>query len=583
MAIQNSFKEELKQKCDIVSIISRYVQLEKKGKTYWGLCPFHGEKTPSFAVNESDQFFHCFGCKESGDVFAFIEKIENCSFSEAVNILAEIAGVKVPEPESKKDQEEALKNKVCLNALKDTAIYYHDCLNSELGTVARDYLKSRNVPVSIQRIFGLGYCPDYENTRIKLNEMGYSDNILLEAGILKKGAKGLYDPMGFRLVFPVFNLYGEVVAYTGRTLKKNSKFAKYLNTSETKIYSKRKNLYAINLVRKYIKQEKFDYLIIVEGNMDVIALNKAGFRNVIAGMGTALTIEQAKLIKRFVNKVYICYDGDFAGKKATLAGLQILKDQGLDIMVMSLPNGKDPDDVIQEGGKDAFDKLINEAYPLIEYRIRDVANKYNLNSYDEKSKFINEAIEILNDLSNEIEKDTYLSLIQNLSGANKDFLRRQINSNIQPVDKFVCKKEEMSDVKKEKIDLAEKFLLNIIYHKHCSAQLSEAKSKIKYFYDIFSEKAKQILIELENKSSVSQLVETFINDKDIIGEIVVAEPPKDYEKVFWDCIKKLQNSYLSKEQAKLTEAIDKEVDRNTRNELLNKLQELTKERNLYKL
>ena len=586
MQIPSSFVDELLQKTDIVSVISRYVQLNQKGKTHWGLCPFHGEKTPSFAVNSVEQFYHCFGCKESGNAIGFVMKMENCNFVEAIKILAEWAGMKVPESASDVDESLTKIKKQCLAALRDCALYYHDCLVSPKGAPAREYLEKRGVSSNLARLFGLGYCPDFDSTKKVLNEKGYSDEILLEAGIIKKGEHGPYDPMGQRVVFPVINIYSEVLAFTGRTLKSSVDHAKYLNTAETKVYSKGKNLYAINLVKKYKKAgQKFDYFILCEGNMDVVSLHKAGFGMAVAGMGTALTFEQAKLIKRFVDKVYICYDGDTAGKKATLRGLDILKEQGLDVFVMQLPEGKDPDDIIKTEGKEAFEKLINEAKPLVEYRIRVLLQDFDMTSFDGKTKFTIAAINVLNELKSEVEKETYLALVHELSGINRDFLRRQMNQKIVATPQEVQKKDEpLAQVKKNSLNKAEKTILRIVYQLKNVDIINEAKQKIPYFNEILSNDAKIVLDDILAGENANELFDKHKNVAEDIGEIIVGTVDKsvDYVNEFWDCVLALKNDYLQKRQAEILRQINEEVEKDKRNELLLELNNITKELKLNK-
>ena len=584
-SIPENFIEELKQKTDIVSVISRYMELNKKGRQWWGLCPFHGEKTPSFAVSEEDQFYHCFGCKESGNAITFVMKQENCSFVDAIKILAEWAGLKVPEVDSKHDEEESKLKKQCLAALRDCAMYYYECLLSPQGEAARKYLADRGVNDKLAKLFGLGYCPDFDKTKKVLNQKGYSDKVLLEAGILKNGEHGLYDPMGTRIVYPIINAYSEVVAFSGRTMKPKVDFAKYLNTAETKVYSKGKTLYALNLVKKYQKNgQKFDYFILCEGNMDVISLHKAGFGMAVAGMGTALTFDQAKLIKRFVNKVYICYDGDTAGKKATLRGLDILKNQGLDVLVMSLPNGKDPDDVIQSGGRSAFESLIEKALPLVEYRIRTLAVDYDLSSFDGKSKFTSAALEVLKELKSDVERETYLPLVQDISGTNRDFLRRQMSQ--APV---AVVEEEKPKTQTETNDFivlskAEKIILSLAYHKNCTNEFEKAKAEISYFDDLLTAAAKNIYTDIQNGVLASELCEKYVDYASDIGEIVITTIDENdkAKNEFWDCVRVLKNNYLQEKQDSLNKAIAMEPEREKRQQLLKELEKITKERNLNK-
>ena len=587
MQIPQSFIEELMQKTDIVSVISRYVQLSNKGRLYWGLCPFHGEKTPSFAVNPTEQFYHCFGCKESGNAISFVMKMESCGFVDAIKILAEWAGLKVPENVSNEDENLSKLKKQCVAALRDCALYYHECLVSEKGKIAREYLENRGVSDKVARLFGLGYCPDFDSTKKVLNQKGHTDEVLFEAGILKKNEHGVYDPMAYRVVFPIINIYSEVLAFSGRTLKKSVDHAKYLNTAETKVYSKGKNLYALNLVKKHQKEgQKFDYFILCEGNMDVVSLHKAGFGMAVAGLGTALTYDQARLIKRFVNKVYICYDGDTAGKKATLRGLDILKEQGLDVFVMQLPEGKDPDDVIKTQGRAGFEKLIENALPLVEYRIKSLIGDFDLSSFDGKSKFATAAIEVLKELKSDIERETYISLVQQISGITKDFLRRQMSqSDAQNIeeqkteDKTNNAKAEVKALKK-----AEKIIIGCVFHKCAKEEFDRAKQEIEYFDDVFSVDAKSIIKDIENGLGANDLIEKYKSLSADVGEIVVSEINQaNIKKEFWDCVNVLRNEYLQERQDELNKQIEAEPEKEKRQQLLLELGKITKERKLTKI
>lgn len=336
------FKEELKAKNDIVSIISRYVPLIQKGRYFWGRCPFHNEKTPSFAINPTDQVYHCFGCGVGGDVINFVKEIESVDFAGAINILAELAHMEVPSSDGSYDDSKIKQLKQekdrLLALLKDTALHYVDNLKLPQAKPGLEYFEKRNISPELARRFGLGFSINFQDTINYLTSKGYTIKEMEKAGVVKTRDDRFYDAMGNRVVFPIMDVSSNVVAFCGRTLEAKPNFAKYLNTQDTVIFNKSKNLYAINIVKKAkIKGEKIDYLIVVEGQMDVVSLHKAGFPMAVASMGTSLTQEQAKLIKRFVDKVYICYDGDTAGKKATLRGLDILRSNGLEVFVMSMP------------------------------------------------------------------------------------------------------------------------------------------------------------------------------------------------------------------------------------------------------
>lgn len=430
MAISKEWMDELKQKCDIASVVSRYVTLERKGRLLWGRCPFHGEKTPSFAVNEYDGFYHCFGCHAGGDVIKFIREIESVDFMEALKILADFAHMEMPEDTSSsydagkiREQKEKLDRLKSL--MKETAKYYHKNLYSPDAKPMRDYFENRKMGDAIIKRFGLGCSLDFNSLEKYLKSLGFTTAEMLEAGVLKQKDNRVYDALGGRVIFPIINSYSDVVAFGGRSLEKKPDFAKYLNTAETALFSKSKNLYAINLVKKQKQQGPIDYMIIVEGYADVISLHKAGFTTAVASMGTALTLEQAKLIKRYTNKVYICYDGDSAGKNATLRGLEILREQGLDVLIVSLPDPLDPDDVINKYGAEGYQKLLDKALPLLEFILKYLSKEFDMTSLDGKTKYAERAIIELNK-TGEVEREMYLPMVSSVSGLNIDFIRRMM-------------------------------------------------------------------------------------------------------------------------------------------------------------
>ena len=452
MAFSKEWMEELKAKNDIASVVSRYVSLERKGRLLWGRCPFHGEKTPSFAVNEYDQFYHCFGCHAGGDVIKFVREIESVDFGEAVRILAEMAHMVVPEDTHANASAESIKKQKekqdRLKALmKDTARYYYSNLKKPEAKVQREYFESRKMGPDIIARFGLGASIGFVELEKHLLSLGYTRAEMLEAGVLKERDGRVYDALGGRVIFPIFNNYGDVVAFGGRSLEKKPNFAKYLNTQETPIFSKSKNLYGINLVKKQKQQGPIDYIIVVEGYIDVISLHKAGFVTAVASMGTALTEAQAKLIKRYAEKVYICYDGDSAGKNATIRGLEILRDHDLDVFIVSLPDPLDPDDVINKHGAEGYQRLLDSAMPLLEFKLRHLSTAFDLSNLDGKTKYSASAIEELLKAS-EVERELYLPVVSSVSGLNIDFLRRMMRG------------EESGESTAEKSDKAEKILPN---------------------------------------------------------------------------------------------------------------------------
>ena len=350
-----------------MEVAEGYITLEKRGASYWACCPFHHEKTPSFAINEAGQYYHCFGCGESGDVIRFVSELETLDFMDAVKLLADRAKIPMPETTNDNGKTAELKRKrdTLLKILNDCAHFYLDNLNSGKADEHIEYILKRRIPSNIVRTFGLGASLNYTDLPKYLLSRGYSRQDIVDSGTVNDANGRLTDAQGGRLVFPIINSYNEVIAFGGRALKKVD-FGKYVNTRDTLIFNKRKNLYNVNLLKKLKRSQTVKEVIMVEGYMDTLSLYQAGFKNVVASMGTSLTQDQARLIKRYADSVLISYDGDGAGQKANLRGLDILRDEGLNVKVVPLPEGLDPDDVIKQRGNDGYQACLNDALPLIE-------------------------------------------------------------------------------------------------------------------------------------------------------------------------------------------------------------------------
>ncbi len=427
----SSFLRTLKQKTDIIEVIRSYVALDRKGGNYWACCPFHHEKTPSFAVNEGDQFYHCFGCQESGDVIKFVQEIESTDFMGAVRILA--ARAKMTVPESSFDTEEAARKRKKRDAIVkivlDTARFYLSNLYSgdKRAEVYLKYIQGRGLAPTTVKKFGLGASLDYNALPDYLLKKGYSREDLLDSGVVAESEKGrLYDQQGERLVFPIINAFDEVVGFSGRKLEK-VKFGKYKNTPGTLLFDKSKTLYNINLLKKLKREQPINEVIFVEGQMDAISLYQAGFKNVVATMGTALTREQARLVKRYTDNVLISYDGDFAGQNADVRGLDILKEAGLSVRVVPMPEGKDPDDVAREGA-DAYQACLDKAMPVIDYRLHALERNYDLSVTAEKRQFIAEALKIVKTAESESVKEELLKKLRDKTGITYHALERDLQN-----------------------------------------------------------------------------------------------------------------------------------------------------------
>ncbi len=458
-----SFLRELKQKNDIIEVIGSYVALDRRGGQHWACCPFHHEKTASFAVNEAEQFYHCFGCKESGDVIKFVQEIESTDFMGAVRILASRAKMEVPQ--NNFDTEETLRRKKkrenMAQILLDTARFYRANLYSgdDKADPHLEYIAKRDIAPSTVREFGLGASLDFNGLPEYLRSKGYSKEDLVDSGVLAVNDKGrLYDAQGGRLIFPIINALGEVVGFGGRVLQKTD-FAKYKNTKETMLFDKSKTLYNINLLKKLKKERAIQEVIIVEGYMDTISLYQAGFKNVVASMGTSLTKEQARLLKRYTEKVLISYDGDFAGQSADLRGLEILDSVGLQVKVVPMPDGLDPDDVARQGAA-AYQACLDKAMPLVDYRIHSLERKYDIQKTEEKRRFIAAALKIVKGEQSASVREDLLKKLRDKTGVSYSALERDLQgvkiekAEVEPI------KEPLAEVAgADKLQKAKRFIL----------------------------------------------------------------------------------------------------------------------------
>lgn len=416
--------DEVRLQNDIVEVISQYVPLKQKGNSYFGLCPFHNEKTPSFSVNSEKQFYYCFGCGAAGNVFSFLMEMENCDFPEAMKRLAERAHITLPEPEKNAQAIAAEKLKQTLFEIHSTAgRFYYDCLQAEEGVQARAYLQKRQMDPRMVRKFGIGYSPDrYDALFQHLSEKGFQKTDILKTGLVleNKDGKGYHDRFRGRLMFPIFDVQGRVVGFGGRILAKGE--PKYLNSPETILFSKSRNLYGLNFAKAARKRE----LILVEGYMDMLSIYQAGFHNVVASMGTAFNQEHARTLKRFADDIILLYDSDEAGTNAALRAIPVLVKNGFRVKVTQVPDGKDPDEFIKTNGGAAFSKLLVNAVHYISFEIACIQRKYNLKNPEHRVRFATEAAEILAKLDSEIERNVYLGEVSRVTGVEEDAIRSEI-------------------------------------------------------------------------------------------------------------------------------------------------------------
>ena len=417
--------EEVRQKNDIVDVLSGYVKLQKKGSSYFGLCPFHNEKSPSFSVSRQKQMYYCFGCGAGGNVFTFLMEYENYSFPEAVKVLADRAGVDLPEIEySKEARERADLKSTLLEINKLAAKYFYAQLKTEQGRTAYTYLKKRELSDETIVAFGLGYSNKYSDDLYRNQKTkGYTDEVLMQAGLISMDERhGPYDKFWNRVMFPIMDVHNRVIGFGGRVMGDGE--PKYLNSPETKIFDKSRNLYGLNIARSTRKNQ----LLLCEGYMDVIALHQAGFDNAVASLGTALTSGHASLLKRYTNEVYLTYDSDGAGVKAALRAIPILKEVGITTKVINMRPYKDPDEFIKALGAQEYEERIKKAENSFMFQIRIMQAGYDMDDPESKTAFYNEIAKKLLGFTEELERTNYTQAVSREYSIPYDDLRKLVNS-----------------------------------------------------------------------------------------------------------------------------------------------------------
>lgn len=422
--------EKVIENSNIVDVVSEFVPLKRAGRGFMGVCPFHGDKGPSLSVSSEKQLFHCFGCGASGNVVGFIMRIRNMDFIDAIKYLADKAGITIEDeiesPEMSKIN--FLKESIFKINIEAARFFFN---NLQKSSIAIDYFRGREIKDKTIKKFGLGYSiNDWGMLHKYLNSKGYNNDLIEKAGLIIKKQNSYYDRFRNRVMFPVIDIKGRIIGFGGRVLDDSK--PKYLNSPETPVFFKGTNLYGLNYIAKTGLP---DYIVIVEGYMDCISLHQHGIENSVASLGTALTVEQAKLLKRYTKNIYICYDSDIAGQTATLRGLDILEQTGCDVKIISIPTGKDPDEFIKTNGKEKFIELINNAIPVVDFRIQRAKNGKNLKDVREKSKFIKEVAHILSTRNNEIEIQVYSTKIFDETGVD-------VKTILDEVERIKKKKSE---------------------------------------------------------------------------------------------------------------------------------------------
>ncbi len=522
--------DEIVSANDIVDIISEYVTLKKMGTSHKCCCPFHVEKTPSFVVTKEKQLYHCFGCGAGGNVITFIMEIEKLNFVEALKFLADKAHIKLPQNQQYNSERNEKRERQLL-IHRDAAIYYYKALLYD--PKAMSYLENRKVDKTTIKKYGLGYAPKYGNGLLRyLLSKKYAVNELLESGLIlrskNRSTNDLYDRFRDRIMFPIQNVTGKVIAFGGRVLD-NSVSPKYLNSPETQIFYKGKNLYGLNNAKKEIVNEQ---IIIVEGYMDVIGLYQEGIKNAVASLGTAFTQDQSKLLKRYAKEVIVIYDGDRAGQEATSKAIEILEDNDVDVKIVSLPDNLDPDEYINQYGKDAFELQVSEGMTPLEYKVSKLKESYDISSVDGKIKFAKEMAVYLSNINSGIEREAYLNKMVADTGISKETILQEIKKNATKEHKNNSngkyRNEKPEKFVKNAYTIAQEEILKILINEKNIFSLIASRIKVDDFQDgIYQDLAHYLFTRLENGEEIegNKFINGIIhkNDLEIASSIFTSD------------------------------------------------------------
>lgn len=565
--------DEIREKNDIVDVISEYVDLTRTGSNYKGICPFHNEKTPSFMVSPNKQIFHCFGCGEGGNVITFIMKHLNMDFVDTLNLLASRVNIDIETKKTKRNKELEDRNKLLFNINKDSAKYFYE--NLQNNKKALSYIRERGIDESVIKSYGLGYAlPDWSGLLEYLLHKGYKIKDIHSLGLIiqRKDKSGYFDRFRDRIIFPIINNRGSVVGFGGRIIEKNGQ-PKYLNSPDSPIFNKGYNLYGINIVKKYARGKD---VILVEGYMDVISLYKYGIRSSVASLGTSLTENQVKLIKRYGKDVYLCYDSDEAGKKATNRALEILKKEDVEAKVIVLKDAKDPDEFINKFGLEKFYETMSNAFPYMDFKIQLYKEKHDLNISEGRIAFIKEIVTELKKIKSPVERDVYLDKISKETKVSKDSIKEELK--YLPIrnykDKYINKNNR--DNNKDRIKpvinrlepgytIAEKKLLYLICKdKNIYESVKTQISPEDFITEEYKKIAERLYEYYENEEFLFKTFEKVLNDN-LIGTLEniyntqINIDASQKNKVLEDFIKTVKIKKLENKKVALKERL-KEID-----------------------
>ena len=585
MRYSEDILNEVKESNDIVEVISQYVHLKRSGRNYFGICPFHNEKSPSFSVSPDKQIFHCFGCGVGGNVISFISKIEGIGFKEAIETLAERANISLPVNTSQEDSKlEELKSKV-FKVNSFTADYYHKRLYDSKSKIGQEYVKKRKLTNDTLEAYNLGFSGNFDELYQVLRKEGFNDEEILESGLVNKNDNGKYiDRYRNRFMIPILDVRNRVIAFGGRVIDDSK--PKYINSPENIVYSKGKHLFGLNVAKKGDTKK----LLIVEGYMDAISLHQRGITNVVASLGTALTTNQGWLLRKNAEEVILGFDSDGAGQTAIIRAMEVMQNMGCDMRVLQMTGAKDPDEYIIKYGSARFKKLMDEAISLIEFKVKALKQSLNLEIAGDKVKFLNEIAKLISKIDNSIEREIYIDKIAKNYNISKEAIFGQVNkiqylgknkNNILDNNKKINhkKNDEQDKSIKEEVIKRENIIISILINNPENYQYIKQKISIEDFqYDINIKIIKELYQELEKENYNINSVLDKLQDESIQSHLtaIMAEDNgiTDNKKAIDDILKKYEREKLEEKRDELIKQSSLEQDKEKKKKLGEELNEI---------
>ena len=575
--------DEVRQTNDIVDIISQYVHLKRSGRNFFGLCPFHNEKSPSFSVSPDKQIFHCFGCGVGGNVFTFLTKIEGLNFVEAIQTLAERANIQLPTLESNGDTaKEQLKSKV-YKVNEFTAKYYHENLYKPEAKIAQEYIKKRKLTNETLQSFQIGYSGKFDELYQELKKQGFEEPEILESGLVNKNDRGQYiDRYRNRLMFPICDTRGRVIAFGGRVLDDSK--PKYINSPENVVYSKGRNLFGLNVAKKGDTKQ----LLIVEGYMDVISLHQRGITNVVAPLGTALTQQQGWLLRKNSEKIIVSFDSDEAGMMAKMRALDILQNMGCDLRILQMEGAKDPDEYIIKYGNARFNNLVEKALSVIEFKVKVLKQNLNLEVVNDKIKFLNEIAKLIAKIDNTIEREVYIEKIAKEYDISKEAIYAEVNKLtyvgtksekiLEKTKPIITHKKKQEEIPQPIIKRENTVIAILLTGDNNIFQIIKQNIQVQDFKDTINQEiAKKLYEEFEKgNSNINSVIDALGEEEQShITEIMADDYEiEDLEKAIDDIMKGYERDKLNSRKYEIVELLEGNLETNQKKELEKELNEI---------